>query len=347
MPPLAYVDEREAWTEPDALPEQAAIGDEARPEPALHAFRDLSPGLALEACSAIATADGIAVAASTDLLWFGAGESSPIRLDAGSARIHAVVLVGTGFDFAICSTTSGKLLRRGRLASASEELRRVRDVADAAPGNREALDLSQPGSAFPHTLIARTPSGRLLRSDDDGISFRRVSERRVIALCARGTPVALSAEGTLLISDDGGGSFNELLLDDAAQRVARADQPQIACSGGTVALAHPDFGALVSADRGKTFARVRGTHGVSALAVGTDLGEEAVFLALYDDSRNRSLLVRVTASSGRAQTIGVIERSLTADDDGSESDRILSLAWDPSSGRLWAAGGFGVKIFGR
>jgi hypothetical protein len=347
MPPLAYVDERETWNEPDLLPAQATIGDEARPAPAQRPFHDLSPGLALEACSAIASAEGIAVAASTDLLWFGAGETSPVRLDAGSARIHAVVLVGSGFDFAVCSTTSGKLLRRGRLASASEELRRVRDVTDAAPGSREALDLCQPGAGFPHTLIARTPSGRLLRSDDDGISFRRVSERRVVALGARGTPVALSAEGTLLISDDGGGSFSELPLDAACQRLARAEFPLVACAGAAVALAHPDFGALVSADRGKTFTRVRGTRGVSALAAGADLGEDTIFLALYDDSRNRTLLVRVAASSGSAETIGTVERALAAEDDGSESDRVLALAWDPSSGRLWAAGGFGVKLFGR
>lgn len=347
MPPLAFVDEREAWNEPDALPEQAALGDEPRPALAASPFRDVCPGLALEACSAIASAEGIAAAASTDLLWFGPGETAPIRLDAGSARIHAVALVGTGFEFAICSTTSGKLLRRGRLASASEELRRVREVADTAPGSREALDLCQPGAAFPHTLLARTSSGKLLRSDDDGISFRRVSERRVLALSSRGTPtLAISVEGTLLVSDDGGGSFRELELDEAQARVARAECAQIGGSGSTVVLAHPDFGALVSADRGAEFKRVRGTHGVSAIAVGADQGEDAVFLALFDDAHNRSVLVRVSPSSGHAETIALIEHS-ASDDDGSESARTLALAWDPSSGKLWAAGGYGVKAFSR
>lgn len=346
LPPLEGGDDNDGLRETAALPELAALGDEQRPPLAKPLFQALGQGPKLEACTAIAARDEIVVAASTDLLWFGPKESSPLRLDAGSSRITSVVLVGTAWEYAVCSTTSGKLFRRGRLASAAEELRRVRE-AEAGSHVRDAFDLSQPGPAFPHTLLVRTPSGRLLRSDDDGGSFRVCSERRIVALSPHGPPtLALSSDGTLLRSDDGGGSFGEIALpSDLVALVARsAERPLLACSGEAVFIARPDIGLFVSADGGRNFRRVSGTQGVTALCAAEDHSSSLGFAALYDETRNRSWLVRVDPRSASAEIVGSIEVDGN-DDEGADSARTAQLAWDGSGGRLWAAGGFGVKAF--
>jgi hypothetical protein len=266
-----------------------------------------------------------------------------VRLDAGSSHIHGVALVGANFDFAVCSTASGKLMRRGRLASASEELRRIRDEIGLA--NRDVFDLCQPGASFPHTVVLRTSSGKLLRSDDDGLSFRRVSERKIVALGPRGPALALAHDGTLLRSDDGGGSFTELKLDGLAQRIASTKAPLLAARGDTVLLAEASVGVLL-ARGGEGFLRIAGTLGVTALCTGMDVDGPAAFVALYDDARDRTLLARIDLTTGTARTIATFDGT-DADDDLAESARVAAIVWDEVHSRLWVAGGFGVKVLAR
>lgn len=345
LPALDRGDDSEGVGETDVLPQIAAFGDEPRPARSAP-WTELGPGLELESCAALATADGIVVAASSDLFWFAAGELSHVRLEAGSSRIHAVALVGTGWEYAVCSTTNGKLLRRGRLASASEELRRIREAAESLPSVREVFDLCQPGPGFPHALMLRTASGKLLRSDDDGVSFRRVSERRVVALAPRGMPaVAVSEEGTLLLSEDGGGSFSEVPLGELALKTLKTNAPLVAGQGEVVVLADAELGVLVSADRGQGFRRIPGTREVTAICTGQQGAELVAFAAVYDEARNHTLLLRVSVSDGAAQTIGQIDGD--SDDDGAETGRTAALVWDDVHERLWAAGAFGVRVFAR
>lgn len=347
LPTLDRGDDSEGVGEIDELPQVAAFGDEPRPPSLGPAWPELGPGLALEACGALATADGIVVAASSDLFWFAAGELSHVRLEAGSSRIHAVALVGSGWEYAVCSTSNGKLFRRGRLASASGELRRIREAAENLPSAREVFDLCQPGPVFPHALMLRTASGKLLRSDDDGLSFRRVTERRVLALAPRGMPaVAVSEDGALLLSEDGGGSFSEVALDALAQQTLRAGAPLVAAHGDAIALSDAELGVLVSTDRGRSFRRVPGTREVTALCVGQEQDGLVVFAATYDEAKNQSFLLRIVASEARAETVARID-GLSGDEDGSESGRTAALVWDDVHGRLWAAGAYGVKVFAR
>lgn len=347
LPALDRGDDAEGVGEIDELPQVAAFGDEPRPALANPPWVELGPGLEFEACGALATADGIVVAASSDLFWFASGELSHVRLEAGSSHIHALALVGSGWEYAVCSTGNGKLFRRGRLASASEELRRIREAAESLPSAREVFDLCQPGPGFPHALMLRTASGKLLRSDDDGLSFRRVTERRVLSLAPRGMPAAaVSEEGSLLLSEDGGGSFSEVALGELALKTLRSGAPLLAAQSGAVILADPELGVLVSEDRGHSFRRVPGTRDVTAVCLAEERSQMLAFAAIYDEAKDRTWLLRIAVADGDAQTIGEIVGA-GADDDGSESARTAALVWDDVHGRLWAAGGFGVKVFTR
>src|SRR5690606_21620327 len=104
----------------------------------------------------------------------------------------------TNWEYAVCATSNGRLLRRGRLAAASEELRGARELVPASSAP-ELFELCQPGAGFPHALLVSTGRGVLMRSDDDGLTFRRVTDRRVRALSPRGAPaLALSHDARLL-----------------------------------------------------------------------------------------------------------------------------------------------------
>ncbi|MGC4092156.1 MAG: aspartate kinase [Polyangiaceae bacterium] len=343
LPALTEGDDHEGVDDPGELPASTRFGDEPRPRPSQTPWTLAGPDLKLEPCAALASMDGTVVAASTDLFWFSAGSLTPMRLEAGSSHIHSVALLGSGWDFAACATQSGKLFRRGRLSSSSEELRRVRE--ELALATREVFDLCQPGSAFPHTLLLRTASGKLLRSDDDGQSFRRVSERKLVALAPQGAPaLALSVESTLLVSDDGGGSFRELRLEGIAGRVARSKSPLLAASGTGMLLGDADVGVLVSSNAGQSFARLPGTQGVSALCLASAPHSLLGFAAVYDDARDHALLLRIDLERLEVATIASIDSNL-GEDEMSEGARVAQLAWDPVHSRLWAVGGFGVKAF--
>lgn len=344
LPELVEGDDDEGVDDSGELPASARFGDEPRPASADRAWTVAGPELKLEPCAALASIDGTVVAASSDLFWFSPSNLTPMRLEAGSSHVHSVALLGSGWDFAACATASGKLFRRGRLASSSEELRRVREEV-GSPG-REVFDLCQPGPAFPHTLVLRTASGKLLRSDDDGSSFRRVSDHKVVALSPQGPPsLALSAEGVLLWSDDGAGSFREVRLEGLAARIAQAKSPLIAGHGRAVLLGDSSIGVLLGKDGSGSFVRLPGTLGVSALCVGGDAESPSGFAAVYDDARDHTLLLRIDLATFGVSTIASIDADSSDDDEMSESARVAALVWEPVYGRLWAAGGFGVKAY--
>src|SRR5690606_4388281 len=319
---------------------ELVFGDEPRPPVATPLWTEARPGPALESCGALALAHGTVVAASTDLLWFSPGELSPLRLEAGSMRIRSLVLLGPGVEYAICSTETGRLLRRGRSKAASEEL--VLPEGSTAP--REALELCQPGGSHANVFFARSARGEVFVSDDGGTSFRRVALPEIRAMGAGGGCVAaLSTEGALYVSQDAGATFSRVALSGLALRIARAASPKVAVAGSLVVLCEPSVGVLTSVDQGHVFRHVPGTHGASALHA-TDGGPSPLaFVALPDDAADRVSIVRINAESGMARV--VVELGGGPGDDDSEGLRVAALAWDADSSRLWVAGSFGVRAY--
>lgn len=342
LPPLEAEKDEEDETEAENLPASWLNRDEPRPPAAHLPWPELSGGPSLEACGALATADGVVVTASSDLLWFAPGSLTPLRLEAGSSKINSLALCATGWEYAVCATASGRLLRRGRLAAASEELRGARDVSLTGP---ESFELCQPGPALPHTLLVRTARGLLLRSDDDGLVFRRVmTSRGIRAISPHGAPaLALTFDGVLLKSDDGAGSFEEIPIPPAFQELLIGEEPLLAAHDDCVVLGEQNFGVAVSLDGGKSFERVAGTLGVSALCAAEWNGSPSVWVALYDDV-DRSWIVRIDPESRRAESIACLEPTSAEEEDLLERSRVARIEWEPVQGRLWLAGSFGIKV---
>ncbi|HYO98199.1 MAG TPA: hypothetical protein VER33_27025 [Polyangiaceae bacterium] len=346
LPPLDLGDDAEGIAAADELRFAAAFTDEPRPVLSARPWVELCPTLTLEACSALAAADGTLVAGSSDLLWFAPGELAPLRLDAGSAPIHSLALVGKGWEFAVCSTLSGRLMRRGRLAPAAEELRGLRELLDPASSPRDVVELCQPGTSFPHALLVRTSRGQLLRSDDDGSTFRAVSEHKVAALAPSGAPaIALTHEGWLLRSDDGGGSFVQLALPEVVKPWLLTATVAVSARGEIVALAEPELGVAVSPDGGRSFQSVVGTRGVTAIAACAAAQAGCTFAALYDEAHDCSFLLRIDAQGASMETLALIQGAGGEDEDSADWARVARLEWEPAKERLWAVGGFGVKVF--
>lgn len=336
-------DDRPANEQEDELPEALSLGDEPRPDAAAVPWRLDLPALEGEVCGALSVADGTVIAASTDLLWFSRGAASPLRLEAGAARIHSVVLVGSQREYALCSTTIGRLFRRGRSATAPEEVRLPRGLAEPRAG-REPLDLFQCSAAAGHSLVARTGSGVLVRSDDDGATYRAIAAPRCLALAHGGSPLLVLVEGGLLLqSSDGGSSFGEIQLPRAVRELARSRTPLLAAHGPVLALGASSTGVVVSHDAGRAFVRVPGTRGVTALTAADTPDGPRVFAALDDEALDRSLLVAIDPAGPSATVIATIAGG--PGEDALDRVAVARLEWDAEASRLWVAGAFGVKTY--
>jgi hypothetical protein len=323
------------------LPASLALGDEPWPEPAERPWSELEPGIALEACAALAVSQGSALAASTDLLWFARGELSPLRLEAGATRLHSVALTGGNADTALASTTSGRLYRRGRSASVPEELRAIRVGSETSA--REPLDLRQPDAAFDGAVLARSASGRLFQSGDGGVTFHSLAAPLLVALVAEGGPaIGVTHDGKLLVAS--GRELVERPLSGLNREIARSRAPLVAAEGELVVLGSESTGVLVSTDGGREFRRVAGTRGVTAVSViRRSGGAPRVVAALESSGLDVSLVVEIDATSATAHTLARI----TGDSDAEAGDRVrvYRLAWDAVHSRLWAAGAFGLKVY--
>lgn len=324
------------------LPRAALVADEPRPPAADKLWTDRFSVLTLEPCSALCCAQGVIVAASSDLFWFSPGERAPVRLGAGSSSIHDVVLVGPAWDQALFSTVAGRLFRRGRSASVSVELRGASDAPGTAKG-REPLHLCQPTRAHPTSILARTEAGALLLSQDGGGVFQRVETDRVVALSPAAEPSVALTRNQLLTSDDGGSTFRRTELDQVGRAFAEALAPRVAAAADVVALSDPELGLAISSDGGKTFARVSGTLGAGAVAVGPVSGRVMVLAALNDQAGVESTVLGVEPAGLLAETLFRVEIVPQDDDDPGAGTRIARLAWEPLGSTLWMAGAFGVR----
>jgi hypothetical protein len=297
-----------------------------------------------EHVSALAAAGGIVVAGSSDLFWLDEGRETVVRMGLDGNRISSVALVGDDLGTALCVTAFGRLLRRSRTSGDVERLVEWRRAAEASGSRAEGLELRGLAPHRPSSVLGRLTSGRLVRSDDRGSTFRPVeADITTLTLSSTGDPVAvLTRDGTRLgLSTDGGTSFELTELAFPAREIASGEAPLVAASASVVALGDSERGVVVSADGGKTFRSVLGATNATALAAGTRGSRHVAFAALYRETEDRSLIVLIDAETAAATTVAVL--ALPASDDPDlalELGRVERLLWD--GGRLWAAGAFGL-----
>lgn len=304
-----------------------------------------SLGAPRERCGALAHGAGTLVAGSSDLLWLDAGRSAPVRIALDGTRIASIALVGEDRQVALCVTAFGRLLRRARQSSDAERLNDWRRAADLG-GGAESLELCQLESD-PNVVIGRLTSGRLIRSDDLGTSFHPIAEAlTVFALSPTGAPLAaLTRDGAeLVLSSDGGRSLTRSELDAVAREVSGGEAPMLASSGELLVIADAARGLVFSADGGRSFRRVRGCAGTTAVAVGTFRGRPTAFAALYSETADRTEVVLVDVEHGSAEVIAAVTGDAGEDaSDSSGTGRLERLAWDGQ--RLLGVGDPGLAAF--
>lgn len=295
-----------------------------------------------ERCRSLALDGTSVVAASTDLLWLDGGHTSPVRVALDGARVLGLALVGERRETALCVTAAGRLVRRSRSASDAERLPAHGRLAELLVSELERVELCQLGLATPESVLGRTGSGLVFRSDDAGTTLRLVEPAlSVRALSPTGSPVvALAADGAaLLTSSDGGKTFARVALDRTGQRIAGGERPGLASSGSTLVLHDDERGVAVSLDGGQRFREVPGAASVSAATIGLFDGRPSVWLALYAELTDETRFVRVDAETLRAEVIATLASTGDADADLGASARIERLGWDGA--RLFAAGDAG------
>src|SRR5688572_2471091 len=127
-----------------------------------------------EHCSALCAIGGVVIAGSNDLFWLDEGRETVVRIGLDGTRIASVALVGERRNTALCVTAFGRLLRRARSGGEVERLVEWRRVAEASGSSAESLELRGLGPSRPSSVLGRLTSGRLVRSDDMGSTFRAV-----------------------------------------------------------------------------------------------------------------------------------------------------------------------------
>ncbi len=297
-----------------------------------------------EHVSALAAAGGVVVAGSSDLFWLDEGRETVVRMGLDGNRISSVALVGDDLGTALCVTAFGRLVRRSRSSGDVERLVEWRRAAESSGSSAEGLELRGLGPSRPSSVLGRLTSGRLVRSDDRGSTFRMIeADITTLTMSSSGAPVAvLTRDGTRLgLSTDGGASFELIELTSPAREVASGEAPLVAASDSVVALGDAERGVAVSPNGGKTFRGVSGATNLTALAAGTHGGRNVAFAALYRETEDRSLIVEIDAHTASATVVAVL--ALPAPDDPDfalELGRVERLLWDGE--RLWAAGAFGL-----
>jgi hypothetical protein len=300
-----------------------------------------------ERCGALALADASVVAGSSDLLWLDRGRATPVRIALEGTRITSLALVGRERNVALCVTAFGRLFRRSRFGSDSERLHDWRRALESSAAEAQGLELRQLGSDEPSAVLARLSSGHLIRSDDEGQSFRSVAPPlRASVLSPAGTPIcALIAGGAKLgLSFDGGQTWEAHELPSPAREVAAGDAPFLCGSGSTLAIGDIERGLVFSNDGGQSFTAARGTAGVTACTAGRCAGTPAVWAAVYREAGDLTELVQIDATTGEGSIIARVELSDDHDPEHSfEASRLERLLWDGE--QLYAVGGAGFWVF--
>jgi len=335
-----YDGEDAAWL---ALPETR--DDEPPPWAERHWRTDVRvPGI----LGALALAGGALVAGGKELVWWSAGATFPEHLDAGARGIESLALVGPGLDAVLLATRDHRLLRRFRSAREPQLVAGWGRVVGGGNLGAPGIELCQCASSARDVVLARTSSGRLVRSDDGGETWAGVDVRaRVIAIAPNATPPALLVEDrtglSLLSSADTGLSWSLQPLDEAGRRVAGGTAPLLAVRGQLVCIGDSARGLAVSTDGGASFAHVDGCGGINALTAGELDARPRVWAAIYDEPNDHTHLVLVDPERAIAERIAEIEAPGLEEEPALEHARVAALGWDPERRRLWAAGMGGLR----
>jgi len=325
--------------------------DEARLPMAALRWQVSPSTAALEACAALAVSADAVVAGSSDLLWFRGDSPKPLRVAVDGSALSDLVLVGADQDVALASTKSGQLFRRARFASQAEQLTRFREQLRGPLGSRPQLAFGGALGVRNGRVLLWLQEGTLLDVLDGGDRFERLDFDGKVVAVARESATILLAGGhtrTLLALDRSGGRSQP--LSGPALAVAQSAAPLIACSGQALALAERGRALLVSPDAGKTFRRVAGSGSTTAIAGALLPGGPRFFAAIYRETSDQTDILLVDPERGEAERIAHLdvagENSPSDALDRGEWAKVSCLCWHAGSGRLWAAGGFGVVSFG-
>ncbi len=328
-----------------------SASDEASVPMAAAPWRVALPAASLEACGSLGTAQGSMVAGSSDLLWFRADSATPLRVAVDGSTLADLVLVGPDREVALACTQSGQLFRRARFASQAEQLTRVRETLKVAAGARARLTFGGALNESAGRVLLCTEEGALLDVLDAGDRFERLELPGKVSALARESATALLAQGkerSLVRFVGMGATRTTQPLSEPALSVAQSASLLLATAGDAVALAEFGRALLVSADRGKTFRRVAGGVGSSALCGAELAGSAQFFAAVYRETSDQSQILLIDPVLGSALCVAVIDSSASgsAHDavDRGEWAKVARLVWHGPSQRLWAVGGFGVAI---
>ncbi|MEP7051656.1 MAG: hypothetical protein ABJB12_14940 [Pseudomonadota bacterium] len=323
--------------------------DEAAVPLAASPWLVLLPAASLEACMALGTAPGSVVAASSDLLWFRSDSTTPLRVAVEGSALADLVLVGPEREVALTCTQSGQLFRRARFASQAEQLTRLRETLKAPPGARLRLAF---GGALAETggrILLCTDDGALFDVLDSGDRFERIDLPGKVTALARESATALLAQGKerSLVRLVGQGSTRTTQpLAEPALSLAQNAAPLLATCGDALALAEFGRALLVSADRGKSFRRVAGGVGSTALCGAELSGSAQFFAAVYRETSDESQILLIDPVLGSALCVARLDSGTVhpAHDvvDRGEWAKVARMVWHGPSQRLWIAGGFGV-----
>jgi len=302
----------------------------------------------LEACVALACGAGDVVAGSSDLLWFRGDSPTPLRVAIDGSALTDVALLGAALDVALACTASGQVFRRARFASQAEQLTRFREPLRSASASRAQLAFGGALGTLGGRCLLWARDGALLELFDAGDRFERVELDGKVSAVARESATVLLARGRqrLLLSLENNSSE---ALSGPALLVAEGSAPFLATAGSAIALAEPGRALLVSTDRGKSFRRVAGSAGATAIAGAEVSGSARFFAAVYRETTDRTEILLVDPELAEAVCIARLdvprEHSPSDAIDRGEWAKVARLSFHSATGRLWATGGFGVLGF--
>ncbi|MBN1609770.1 MAG: hypothetical protein JW940_24270 [Polyangiaceae bacterium] len=334
------------------LVDVASVGDpacdEALPDWAASPWDARAAEPALPPSAVLVLAGDWVVAGASELWWLDRGCSVKHRVAGPGDSIVALAPGTAGATAAVVlATSSGDMSRATPERCSSAGLESWRRVAGVRAHEPLSLELCSSASD-PSTVLARTSSGRLLRSVNGGLGWSSVElHGRVLAISPTASPALalLECRGRhqLVRSDDGGNNWRVLEPDQILETVIVEQGILLAAAEDVMAVAGATSGVAICTD-GVRFHHIAGCSGATALTAASVNGRACVGVAVYRELEQCSYLVAVDASGRHALRIAEVRAPSSTDEDPDgmpDYARVSALAWD-ATGRLWAAGGFGV-----
>jgi hypothetical protein len=263
-----------------------------------------------------------------------------------SAKTARVLSLDADARSLLLLSSAGNLLTYTR-ASNDEPKGTVGQVTD-----QMVTDLWQlaPGAS---KVLVRMESGQLLEYSLAGLMQTPpsvVAPARLVAMSELGEPrVSLwrNPSGLELILQ-AAEQQRSLRLTAAMERAASEVRPLLVGFSDLVLFGARDHGLWICRASQLEFLPIPGCRSLTAMTVGHVGGRPTAFVGLFSELEDRAEIACVDLATGRATRIA--ELCIHSDCSGPEDDppelaRIDSLVWDQNSGKLWAAGSFGLTCF--